>query len=187
MTEAMPNGLVAAFQAHYDELLRFLSRRLGTAERAADVAQDTYLRLTTANKGGEEVRDARAFVFRVAGNLAIDERRRDGRRADVQATPEAGAAVPDPAPSAEAGLLQRERLRLLDAALEELPGNVRSALLMSRVDGLTHAAIARRLGVSDSMVAKYIAQALRHCRRRLGAAAEAGRGAAAGPAGRGRL
>lgn len=187
MTEARPNGLVATFQAHYDELLRFLSRRLGAAERAADVAQDTYLRLVAAGKGEAEVRDPRAFVFRVAGNLAIDERRRDGRLSEVRGPAEAGAAVPDPAPSAEAGLLQRERLRLLDTALDELPANVRSALLMSRVDGLTHAAIARRLGVSESMVAKYIAQALRHCRRRLGAAGEGGRGPAAGPAGRGRL
>jgi len=38
---------------------------------------------------------------------------------------------------------------------------------MFRVDGLSHAQIARRLGVSESMVAKYIGQALRHCRSQL--------------------
>jgi len=38
---------------------------------------------------------------------------------------------------------------------------------MFRVDGLSHREIAERLGVSESMVAKYIGQALRHCRDRL--------------------
>ena len=42
-----------------------------------------------------------------------------------------------------------------------LPPNARRALLMSRIDGMTFAEIAAVLGVSESMVAKYIAQALR--------------------------
>jgi RNA polymerase sigma factor (sigma-70 family) len=61
----------------------------------------------------------------------------------------------------------RERLRLLDETLTQLPPNVRRALLMSRVEELTFAQIAAELDVSESMVAKYIAQALRVCRDRL--------------------
>lgn len=163
-----PSRLISSFQEHYDDLLRFLSRRLGDLERAADVAQDTYVRLAATADPGPDLRDARAFVFRVAGNLAIDALRRDGRLAALEAAPEAAEVVADPTPTAEAQFLARERLGQLDHALGQLPANARLALLYNRVDGLTHAAIARRLGVSESMVAKYIAQALRHCRDRLG-------------------
>ena len=56
------------------------------------------------------------------------------------------------------------RCRLGDEALAQLSDNARQALLLNRLEGLTQAQIALRLGVSESMVAKYIGQALRHCR-----------------------
>ncbi len=53
---------------------------------------------------------------------------------------------------------------ILDQALLQLPPKARQALLLNRVEGLTQRQVAQRLGVSESMVAKYIGQALRHCR-----------------------
>ncbi len=159
--------LLAGFQEHYDELVRFLTRRLGDAGRAADVAHETYVRLTAVPDPGPELRDARAFVFRVASNIAIDGARRDQRLGRISAAAEDGDHVPDGAPSAEERVLARERLDTLDRALAELPPNARRALLLSRVDGRSHAEIARALGVSESMVAKYLAQALKHCRARI--------------------
>ena len=64
-------------------------------------------------------------------------------------------------------MLDREQILLLDKALEKLPEKPRMALLMFRVDGLSHSEIAARLGVSNSMVAKYIVRALQHCRDEL--------------------
>jgi len=161
------SALIASFRENYQDLLRFLVRRTGDPERAADLAQDTYLRLAAANLAAGEIRNARAYVYRVAGNLAIDALRRERRIANDLADAEAGEGVPDPTPSAEMRTLDRERLRLLEQALDELPRNVREALLLSRVEGRSFAEIADRLGVSQSMVAKYIFQALRHCRDRL--------------------
>lgn len=159
--------LIASFRENYQDLLRFLTRRTGSAERAADVAQDTYVRLAAISPATLEIENPRAFVYRVAGNLAIDTMRREGRIAADSTFLEAGEAVPDPAPSPEAASLARERLRLLEAALDELPSRARLALLLSRVEGRSFAEIAVQFQVSESMVAKYIAQALRHCRDRL--------------------
>ncbi len=57
-----------------------------------------------------------------------------------------------------------EALAQLDVAMDQLPTNARLALLLNRLEGLTHAQIATRLGVSESTVGKYIVQAVRHCR-----------------------
>jgi RNA polymerase sigma factor (sigma-70 family) len=155
--------LITCFQEVYGDLLRFLSHRIGDTDRAAEIAQSTYLRLVAIPPGGAEIHNPRAFIYRVANNLAIDALRRDGRAA-TYFTPGPDESVHDPAPSPEATLMHRQRLRALDAALGELPENARLALLMFRLDGLTHTEIAGRLGVSESMVAKYIGRALRHCR-----------------------
>lgn len=158
-----PSRLIDSFIGLYDELVRNLGRRTGDAARAEDAVQDTYLRLLDVEPA-QEIRDRRAFVYRVAGNLAIDAARRDLR---VGGDGEPPPSIPDPAPGPEQRALAQERLRQLDGALRELPPNARLALLLFRVDGLSHAQIARRLAVSESMVAKYIGQAMRHCRDRL--------------------
>lgn len=70
-------------------------------------------------------------------------------------------------PFAEDALEAKQRMAQLEAALDELSPNCRSVLLLNRLEGKTHREIARSLGVSESMVAKYIVQALKHCRARL--------------------
>ncbi|MBD9680142.1 sigma-70 family RNA polymerase sigma factor [Pseudomonas sp. PDM18] len=157
------SSLLQSFQAHYADLMRFLARRLGDNQRAADVAQDTWLRLAD-HPAEAEVQDPRAYLFRVAGNIAIDNLRREGRLAELHVDEAAANDLSDPASGLEHRLLAHEALEHLDAALDQLPANAREALLMNRVDGLTHAQIAQRLGVSESMVGKYIVQAMRHCR-----------------------
>ena len=161
------SALIASFRENYQDLLRFLTRRTGDAERAADLAQDTYLRLAAMGATNVEIENPRAYVYRVAGNLAIDTLRRESRRAGDLTFTDTVEASSDQAFSPEETALARERLRLLEEALDELPSKPRLALLLNRVEGLSFAEIARRLAVSESMVAKYIARALKHCRDRL--------------------
>lgn len=156
-------SLILSFQEHYDDLLSFLTRRMSDRQRAADVAQETYLKLLKIDSSVAVLND-RSFIFRVAGNLAIDTLRREQRLGSSLDDGQADAEVVDPAPPPEASLLARERLAILDDGLQQLSPNARQALLLNRLEGLTQAQIAIRLGVSESMVAKYIGQALRHCR-----------------------
>lgn len=161
------SGLIAAFQQHYRDLLRFLVRRTGDSDRAADIAQETYIRLNATAAETTGVENRKAYIYRIAGNLAIDAVRREGRETAWLADHAPDDMIADPAPSPERVAIDRDRLRLLEETLDTLPPRARLALLMFRVDGLSHREIAERLGVSESMVAKYIGQALRHCRDRL--------------------
>lgn len=60
---------------HYWELLRFLSARLGDRQAAADVAHDAYLRVLERSSQAR-IEHPRAFLYRTALNLAVDEHRR---------------------------------------------------------------------------------------------------------------
>lgn len=161
------SGLIASFQEHYADLVRYLSRRTGNVERAADIAQDTYVRLAATAPDPAGIENHRAYIYRVAGNLAVDTMRREGRHTAWLTGDEPDENIADPTPSPERIAIGRDRLRRFEEALETLPPKARLALLMFRVDGLSHREIADRLNVSESMVAKYIGQALRHCRDRL--------------------
>ena len=163
MLSTSADPLLIAFQEHYADLLAFLARRLGNVENAADVAQETYLRLSRL-ADTSQILEPRAFIFRVAGNLAIDRLRQDRHRSDLHGDEALLNDFCDPLASPEKLYLDGEALEQLDQSLAALPSNARLALLLNRLEGLTHAQIARQLGVSESMVGKYIVQAMRHCR-----------------------
>jgi len=158
-------SLVASFQEHYGDLLRFLIWRTGDADHAADVAQDTYFRIAALPESETPVNNVRAYLLRVARNLSIDRLRREKWTVSAETVEEEMRAVADNAVPPDEALLAKQRLRLLDQALRDLPPKPREALLLHRVAGLSQAEIAARLGVSESMVTKYVAQALLHCQR----------------------
>lgn len=158
---AAPSDPVAALYAgHHGWLVGWLRRRLGCPHNAGDLAHDTFLRLLVA-PGLDDIREPRAWLTTVAHGLMVNHlRRRELERAylDVLATqPEALS------PSPEERALVLETLVAIDAALDGLPPKARQAFLLSQLDGLGYAEIAERLGVSVSMVKKYMLKAVTHC------------------------
>ncbi|WP_220813551.1 RNA polymerase sigma factor [Pseudomonas paralcaligenes] len=170
----MAPNLEQLFRLYHRELQQLAYRRLGDREAAADLAQDTFLRYAGLDHGSrrEAIANPRFFLLRILGNLIIDLRRSRGRRSETTPLDELDDHLLDARPGPERLYELRQQLQLLHQALQELPPNCREALLLNRLHGLNHAAIAERLGVSPSMVCKYIMRALRHCARRLGLVAE---------------
>lgn len=160
------SSLVRVLIAHYEDLTRYLTRRMGSSQCAGDVVHDTYLRLQGLS-AVPPVDNPRAYLFRMADNIAIDRLRSQGREHRRQDGPAALEGRPCDAPDAEVALAQRQRLRLLSQAIDELSPRCREIFLMHRLDGLSHAEIASRLGISRSAVEKHIMRALAHCRDRL--------------------
>ncbi|WP_421566605.1 RNA polymerase sigma factor [Ochrobactrum sp. EDr1-4] len=142
-----------------------LKRRISSHELTEDALQETWLRLASLKRKPPEIRDQSAFILRIAGNIAIDLLRKDRRHNSVCISDEEVLdAIADSYPSPETFALDRDNLRQLVIALMQISQKARSALLLARCDGLSHREIAEQLGVSESMVARYLAQALRHCR-----------------------
>ncbi|QCI11572.1 RNA polymerase sigma factor [Pseudomonas putida] len=161
----MPTNLDQLFRLYHRDLQHIAYRRLGDRELAADLAQDTFVRY--AGMGDASIAQPKFFLMRLLRNLVIDVVRRRKRVGEHSALQDVENELLDPRPNPEQLLELRRQLELLREALDELPSNCRQALLLNRMDGLGHAAIAERLGVSPSMVSKYIMRGLRHCVRRL--------------------
>lgn len=157
--------LIRALLAQYESLTRHLARRLGSAAHAADAVQDTYLRLMEQRLPA--VRDPQSYLRVVARNVAYDHATRDRRHGSRAETPDELPDLPSADPLPDAVLHHRRRLERLAEALNDLPPACRTAFILNRMEGMDHAGIAERLGVSRSMVEKHIARALSHCRDRL--------------------
>lgn len=153
--------LANEFRSSYGWLKSKLQRRVGSPADAEDLASSSFVELASV-QDLRTVREPRAFLTVIAQRLTFEMwRRRDLERAYLDALL---AADDTPvAPSPESIVEISQALLLADQALNGLPPKAKSAFIYSQIDGLTYAEIAARLGVSTSMVRKYIAQALTQC------------------------
>lgn len=166
MTQAVASAsivspLASLYTEHHGWLLSLLRRRLGNAADAADLAHDAFVRLLVKPREFSNGEGARAYLSVVAKGLCVDLWR---RREVEQAWLEALARQPEAlAVSAEEQAAALQALVEIDAMLRRLPARAAEAFVMAVVHGMTDAAIAAQLGVSDRMVRKYVAQAMVQC------------------------
>ncbi|AZC20271.1 MULTISPECIES: sigma-70 family RNA polymerase sigma factor [Pseudomonas] len=159
-TDSLLQPLDSLYRNHHNWLQDWLRRRLGDRERAADIAQDTFLRLLVQRRLPEQG-EGRRYLAQIARNLVIDQWRRQRIK---QAYLESLAAMAEPeSPSLETRAIVIETLMQIDAMLDSMPTKVRKAFLLSQFEGLTYAQIAERLGVSVSSVQKYMLRAITAC------------------------
>ena len=159
-------ALIETYERHRGQLISFVRAKVGCAAAAADIVQDTYLRLAQRN-GSAPVANPRAFVYQVARNLALDHL----RQARTHGQSVTSSPVPDQidsrAPSAETLMIDRQRLSRLNLAIAELPPRCRTVFVLRKLNGLDQAEIASLLRISRNMVEKHLRKALAHCLARL--------------------
>jgi len=157
---------------HSVPLEKYLARKLDSPEDAAELAQEAFIRLHRLDQP-QNLDNARAFLFQVATNLAVDQLRRRQLHFRFMSVEKSMAENGEPPDLNAAGvspehiLGAREKLNTIQSAVNELPFKTKQAFLLHRQSGLSYSAIAEQMQVSVSSVEKYILQALRHCRKRL--------------------
>lgn len=159
-------ALLTSYFEQREAMRRFFQARLGPDADVEDLLQDLYLKVVGLDAAAE-VREPRAFLYRLASNLMMD-RWRSGRRSAArdaawrEVVHVSGQTEDlDDAPSAEAVVAGRERLGRLMAALERLPEKTRTIFRMHKFEGLSYAEVAAKLGVSRSTVEKHMMDALK--------------------------
>jgi RNA polymerase sigma factor (sigma-70 family) len=158
--------LADLFRLHHGELVRFVTRLVGSRDNGEDIVQDAYMRFAGRNPQAGAIADPKAYLFTAARNAAIDftvrQRAEWSYRVDIEDVSDVSSGD-DPL----ANLERSRRLARLAIALNELPPHCRLAFFMNKIEGRGHSEIAARLGVSVSMVEKHMMRALKHCRDRL--------------------
>ena len=167
------SGLRGLYENYRPELLRFMAARCGDPAEAEDLIQELWLKLADLKVG--PVANGKAYLFRMANNLALDRVRGRQRamrrdRSWIDRDPCDAAAIedrPDPALDAEKQLLVEEEANVLREAIASLPEGARSALVAFRFEGLQQGEIADRMGISRSGVEKHLALAMKRLRNHL--------------------
>lgn len=158
--------ILSVFERHAQELQRYFAIRVRCAATAEDLVQETYLRLQKLEQP-HLIEDLRTYMFRVAANLATDHLRSQGRRASLFDPSADFVSIEDPRSTPERTLLAKEKLQIVEQALQELSPLCQQIVVLNRFEGMKHREIAARLGISQSTVEKNIAKALVHCQHRI--------------------
>jgi len=153
-------SLKGLFLAHRRELHAYLSERLRDPEVAADLTQETFLRY--AEQGGAAIVHDRSYLYRTARNLAIDHVRQAARQRTTATAHEDMEHIQEERPSLEQAADARRKLERLWLAVDQLPERTRSIFMLVKVEELSYAQVAQRLGISESSVQKHLAKALHH-------------------------
>lgn len=119
-----------------------LLRDRAAAEEATAVAFERAYR--KRSRFNAERGSARAWLFGIARNAALDELRRRGRQAELSTDPVDAASQPD------RGEVRGELRLLLDGALGKLEARERELIALKFFAGLSNGEIARVLGISES-------------------------------------
>jgi len=156
------------FEVHRHALTAYASGIVGDHMQAEDVVQEAWMRFGAAY-GSQPMDHPIGYLYRIVRNLAVDCRRRMARDRTLagQTLEVAAVAVPDERASPEVEVAAREEVRLLIAAMDELPERTRLALEMRRLEGAKLRDIAERLGVSITVAHQIVADGIAHCRRRV--------------------
>ena len=151
-------------ERYYRELLNYFARQLKDRDGAADVVQEAYARVLTVQQAGQSIREPRALLYRTARNIVIDQQRHqavsdaDGQEAlDELAAP----AIQQP----EQAYAAHQRASRLVDVIEALPPRCREAFVLHKFEGLSHAEVAERMGISRNMVERHVMLAVLACRK----------------------
>jgi RNA polymerase sigma factor (sigma-70 family) len=155
------SGLLEAFIACRAALLRYLTLRGATTAEAEDVLQEVHLKLWAEKIG--PVDQPRAYLYKMTNNHFLLHRRTANRRAHREGAwmVVRGGEQPevDDHPSAEAGLIAREQLAILQRVLDALPERTRTIFRRFRIDDEPQRQIAADVGISVSAIEKHLTRA----------------------------
>lgn len=146
MSKPIPNPTTAVVEAYYashrDELLAFVSSRLGALPEAEDIVQNVFLRLLTSDKMITEI-TLPALVYTMARNMITDFYRRRHTSEEYEHYLKNTDGLAD---SAESVLSIREITEQLERGLARVPENCREVYRMHIYGGMKVSEISLRLG-----------------------------------------
>ena len=150
------------YQKHLHELKAFIQKRWPKEQDVDDLVHEAFLRFAQYPEM-ELIQNPRAFLFQTASNLAIDGyRQKQSRKAYFETKVEVEEIIDRESLSPESHWENQQALNQFTTSLNQLPKLQRHAFLLFRLEGLSHAEIALRLGISTRCSERYVMMAAQH-------------------------
>ncbi|CAB1369868.1 RNA polymerase sigma factor [Denitratisoma oestradiolicum] len=160
------------FRSYNDTLVRYLTLRTKSVVEAMEIAQEAYLRVL-AMPDSNKIIDMESFLFGISRNLHIDRVR--STICGFKAIEKGGMAVAYGGSTTEMShvgpeedAVANEILEKLKTVIEGLAPKCQQAFLLYKFEGIGYAEVASRMGLTESMVRKYVLHAVRVCHQSLG-------------------
>ncbi len=153
------------YERYVDQVFRYLYYRIGERATAEDLVSEVFLR------AWQKVRDYRhrglpfaAWLYRIAHNLLVDHRRREGRRPTLPLKPDPEVKLASDGPTSIRDALARADL---EAAIAKLPDDQQQVIVLRFVLGMSADEVAATMGKSRGAVEALQHRALKNLRRML--------------------
>ncbi|MEK7217934.1 MAG: RNA polymerase sigma factor [Patescibacteria group bacterium] len=142
--------LAEAYGKYADAIFRHCYFRVFDRERGKELMQETFMRAWTyvSNSEKRKVQNMRAFLYRIANNLIVDEVRKK-KELSLDELQKSGW---DPGYDGVTEMQKRVEQNKIFALLHKVPREYREVLVMRYIDGLTPADIAGILGESPNAI-----------------------------------
>ncbi|HEY4275179.1 MAG TPA: sigma-70 family RNA polymerase sigma factor [Rhizomicrobium sp.] len=173
MSENDKYVLRKVFLNSYSDLVKTITKRLGSRERAEDALHDAYIRLE--RNGEVSAQSPRAYLVRMALNIATDTWRAENHPKRIPGVPQESRSILtamgrdaalnaiDENPDAERVAVARSDLRRLNAILAELPARRRAIFEAIWLEGATPEQAADRFDLALRTIQQELKLAREHC------------------------
>jgi RNA polymerase sigma-70 factor (ECF subfamily) len=161
--EERAQAVAHLFEAHNRALISFLTLRLHSFQDAKEVAQEAYVRLLELDRTGA-VSFMRAYLFRIAANLAVDRVRRQIVRRKAAEEEQHFLDDVDEAAAPERTCIAREELEEIGRRLQSLPPKCQQAFVMHAMLERPVKEIAEEMKLTERMVRYYLVRGFAVCR-----------------------
>lgn len=151
------------YRNHRGWLHQWLRQKIGNTDQAADLVQDTFIKLLQTRDELFGIKEPRAYLTSIAKNLLIDQvRRKKIEQAYLDGLSQMEYML-DGVASPEEQMQIIQALDQMCKALEDVSAKAQQAFILHYLEGYTHKETAEQLGVSTKMIQKYLASCLTRC------------------------
>jgi RNA polymerase sigma-70 factor (ECF subfamily) len=167
VADAKPeSGFERLFAEHSQSIYVYVLRMVGDADRAADITQDTFIKVYRKLGSLTDATSTRAWIYRIATNTAIDEMRRR-RFVTPMDTNEPGHDRPDRGPGPEDQVVAAAIDDRIQRALGRLRPNHRQCLILSDIEDMSAQQIGEVMGISYAATRTLLCRARGEMRQEL--------------------
>lgn len=156
--EKIEQQFLGAYDHHADAIYRHCFFRVYNEEKAQDLVQETYTKTWNYLTKGNEIDNIRAFLYRVANNLIID----NSRKKTEESLEQILSVSPQLEPMGDDGSEMENRVMANDVleSMKNLPDETRELLIYRFVDDLEPREIAEILGITPNHVSVKLTRAV---------------------------